>query len=168
MQWTQNRSRIWKILKCFVQYPLMTQWCLMQKLTTCKDSSAQSKETFISWASSVKSTLPQPILLAPLLHIHISVSVMAKISKLVRTSCFSHTPYIYIYIYMTFQYNHLDYIIQGIKLSYMKPLELELSAQNTLQKTWNLNSCPLLCMLFADESQHHTVQRYSRLLAPNS
>jgi len=69
---------------------------------------------------------------------------------------------------MTFQYNHLDYIRQGIKSSYLKPLEMELSAQNTLQKTWNLNSCPLLCMLFADESQQHTVHRYSRLLAPNS
>jgi len=69
---------------------------------------------------------------------------------------------------MTFQYNHLDYIRQGIKLSYMKPLELELSAQNTVQKTWKLNGRPLLCTLLADESQHHTVHRYSRLLAPNS
>jgi hypothetical protein len=71
-------------------------------------------------------------------------------------------------IYMTFQYNYLDYIRQGIKLSYMKPLELELGAQNTLQKTWNLNGHPLLCMLLADEFQHHTMHRYSRLLTPNS
>ena len=114
--------------------------------------------------------LSQPILLAPLLHylsIHISVSVMAKVSKFVRTSCFSHTSYIYTHTHTTFQYNHLDYIRQGIKLPYMKPLELELSAQNTLQKTWNLNSRPLLCMLFADESQNYTVHRYSQLLAPN-
>ena len=63
------------------------------------------------------------------------------------------------FIYMTVQYNHLDYIRQGIQLSYLKPLELELSAQNTLQKTWNLNGHPLLCVLLANESQHHTVHR---------
>jgi hypothetical protein len=158
--WIQNRSRInlhgriWTVL---IQYPQMTQWCLIQKLPTFQRLLRTVKKTFISRASSVNSTLPQPTLLAPLLNslsIHISVSVMAEGSKFVCTSCFSHTSY------MTFQYNHLDYIWQGIKLSYMKTLELELSAPNTLQKTWNLNGLPLLCMLLADESQHHTVHRY--------
>ena len=35
--------------------------------------------------------------------------------------------------------------------NFIKPLLTELSAQHTLQKTWNLNGHPLLCMFLADD-----------------
>lgn len=94
--WIQNKSRInlhGRILTVFIIYKWLSDaWC--RNYLPGKDSSAQSKETFISWSSSVKSPHPQPILLAPLPHylsIHTSVSVMAKISKFVCTSYFSLT-----------------------------------------------------------------------------
>jgi len=74
---------------------LSDAWC--RNYLPGKDSSPQSFETFISWASSVKTTLPQPILLAPLLHylaIHISVSVMARFLNLYVLLA-SHTHHIY-------------------------------------------------------------------------